>query len=115
MSFDKKQKLFLGIAGGLLLALVVVEGYVVIDQAVTISYMKDGYRMTEAEMTAVIAIINKTDLSKGQIEESLRSNPGLEEIELTGDTIRLYQHELIFMDRKLVKIVPFDSLTKICP
>ncbi|HWV31486.1 MAG TPA: hypothetical protein VN038_17630 [Dyadobacter sp.] len=51
MSFDKKQKLFLGIAGGLLLALVIVEGYVVIDQAVTISYMKDGYKMTEAEMT----------------------------------------------------------------
>ena len=55
MSFSKKQKSFLGIAGGLLPALVVVEGYVIIDQAVTISYMKDGYKMTEVEMAAIIA------------------------------------------------------------
>lgn len=106
MPFYKKRKLFLGIIGGLLLALVIVEGYLIVDQAVTITYMKDGYKTINDELEAIVAIINTTDLSKSQIERSLENNPAFEGIEVGGDTMQLYQHELIFRNKKLVKIAP---------
>lgn len=105
MSFNKKQKLVVGILGGLLFLLVIVEGCIIIDQAVTITYMKDGYVKTKDEFAGIISIINTTDFSKNQIEKSLKRYPAFEKVNFSGDTIQMYQHELVFSNGKLLKIV----------
>ncbi len=66
MSFSRQQKLIFGLLGGFLLFVVIIEGYLIADQAVTISYMKDGYATTKQELATIVSIINTTDLTKSQ-------------------------------------------------
>jgi hypothetical protein len=45
--------------------------YLIIDQGVSLSYMKEGYADTEEDLSNLTKIINETDLSKEQIRASL--------------------------------------------
>ena len=45
--------------------------YSIIDQAVTLTYQKEGYTDTENDLDNLIEIINKTDLTKTQIQKEL--------------------------------------------
>ena len=45
--------------------------YSIVDQAVTLTYQKEGYADTENDLENLIEIINKTDLTKTQIEKDL--------------------------------------------
>jgi len=106
MSFSKELKSFPGIIAGVFLTLVIAEGYVIIDQAVTIAYMKDGLKATEEELTIIITLINTTDFSKNQIVNSLENNPAFDGIELVGDTVQIDRYKMIFVNKRLVKIFP---------
>ena len=48
--------------------------YSLIDQGVTQTYQKEGYAATENDLDQLIEIINKTDLTKIQIENELKKN-----------------------------------------
>lgn len=106
MSFSKQQKLIFGLLGLFLLLVVVVEGCIIVDQAVTISYMKDGYARTQQQLAAIVSIINNTDLTKSQIEKCLARYSSFIDLDFTGDTIQMHGHELIFNNGKLMKIDP---------
>ncbi|SEI43168.1 hypothetical protein SAMN05216327_101505 [Dyadobacter sp. SG02] len=108
MSFNKKQKVLFTILGGSLCFLLIVGGYVIVDQAVTITYMRDGYNMIEDELAVIISIFNDTDRSKNKIEKRLKCYPAFEGMDFSGDTVQMYQHELIFSNGTLLKIDTID-------
>ena len=46
-----------------LLVVIVIGLYSIIDQGVTITYMKDGYTNTENDLNSLVEIINETNLT----------------------------------------------------
>lgn len=42
--------------------------YCIVDQGVTITYMREGYEDTENDLNTIIGLLNDTDLSKKQIQ-----------------------------------------------
>lgn len=78
--------------------------YSIIDQGVTLAYMKDGYKNTENDLNSLTKIINETDLSKEQIQKSLTKHKLFEYMDFKSDTVSLDRITLLFKDNKLNKI-----------
>ena len=78
--------------------------YAIVDQAVTLTYQKDGYTDTENDLNQMIVIINKTDLSKQQIEKELKDHRLYEYMDFNSDTISLDRVLFIFDENKLKRI-----------
>lgn len=78
--------------------------YYIIDQGVTITYMKDGYSDTENDLDNLIKIINNKDLSKSEIKTELVNHPLYEFMNFNTDTVPLRRIMLIFRDDVLEKI-----------
>ena len=72
-----------------------------IDQAVTLTYQKKGYTDTENDLDNLIEIINKTDLTKTQIQKKLKDHRLYEYMDFKKDTISLDRVLLIFDNNKL--------------
>jgi hypothetical protein len=90
----------------ILLILVSVFGvYSIIDQGVTITYMKDGYTSTENDLNTLIQIVNSNDLSKKEIKEKLAGHRFYDIMEFDKDTVALERVELIFRDDTLQQII----------
>lgn len=90
-----------------LTVLLFVTGFLihsVIDQGVTLTYQKEGYTDTENDLDQIIEIINKTDLTKQQIEARLKDHELYEYMEFKKDTISLDRVLLIFDSNKLKSI-----------
>lgn len=88
----------------LLVAVTVFSVYSIIDQGVTLTYQKEGYRDTEKDLDQLIEIINKTDLTKKQIETELKDRKDFEFMDFKTDTISLNRVLLIFDNDRLEKI-----------
>jgi hypothetical protein len=88
----------------LLVAVTVFSVYSIIDQGVTLTYQKEGFRDTENDLDQLIEIINKTDLTKKQIETELKDRNDFEFMDFKTDTISLNRVLLIFDNDRLEKI-----------
>lgn len=89
----------------LLLSVSVFGAYSIIDQGVTITYMKDGYTSTENDLNTLIHIVNSKDLSKMNIQEKLIGHRFYDIMEFDKDTIALERVELIFRNDTLYQII----------
>ena len=78
--------------------------YSIIDQGVTITYMKEGFRNTENDLDNLSKIINETDFSKAQIKNAIGTQNNLGNEIFNQDTIELERISLIFKENKLVKV-----------
>ena len=90
-----------------LTVLVFVTGlsfYSIIDQGVTLTYQKEGYIDTENDLDQLIKIINKTDLTKSQIERELKDHELYEFMDFKSDTVSLDRVLLIFDNDRLKRI-----------
>lgn len=90
-----------------LIALILVTAfgvYSIIDQAVTLTYQEEGYTDTEKDLDNLIEIINKTDLTKTQIQKELKDHRLYEFMDFKTDTISLDRVTLIFKSDKLFKV-----------
>ena len=85
----------------LLVAVTVFSVYSIIDQGVTLTYQKEGFRDTENDLDQLIEIINKTDLTKKQIETELKDRNDFEFLDFKTDTISLNRVLLIFDNDRL--------------
>lgn len=87
------------------LTILVVGGifsvYSIIDQGVTLTYQKEGYTDTENDLDQLIEIINKTDLTKKQIQTELKNHRLFEYMDFKSDTVSLDKVLLIFENEKL--------------
>jgi hypothetical protein len=79
--------------------------YSIVDQAVTLTYQKEGYTETENDLDNLIEIINKTDLTKIQIEKELKDQRLYESLDFRKDTISLDRISLIFDNNKLKNVI----------
>ena len=79
--------------------------YSIIDQAVTLTYQKEGYTDTENDLDNLIEIVNKTDLTKTQIQKELKDHRLYEYMDFKTDTISLDRVTLIFKSDKLLKVI----------
>ena len=87
-----------------LLVVIVIGLYSIIDQGVTITYMKDGYTNTENDLNSLVEIINETNLTKSAIEIKLKTHRFFEFMDFHQDTIPLERISLIFECDTLRKI-----------
>lgn len=78
--------------------------YFIIDQGVSLTYMKDGYSNTENDLDEVIEIFNKTDLTKYEIEAILTNHRFYEFMDFENDTVSLERVLLIFKNDSLIEI-----------
>jgi hypothetical protein len=78
--------------------------YSIIDQAVTLTYQKEGYTDTENDLNNLIEIINKTDLTKTEIQKEIKDHRLYEYMDFKKDTISLDRLSLIFDNDKLKTI-----------
>lgn len=74
--------------------------YTILDQGVTLTYMKEGYGDTKSDLEQLVKIINDTDLTKDQIKGTLKSD----DLDFKADTISLRRTDLIFEENKLKRI-----------
>ena len=88
-----------------LLVVIVIGLYSIIDQGVTITYMRDGYTNTENDLKSLIEIFNETDLTKSEIEAKLKGHRFFEIMDFEHDTIPLERVDLIFVNDSLNKIL----------
>jgi hypothetical protein len=85
----------------LLILVTIFATYSFLDQATTLTYNKIGYEDTEKDLDELIEIINKTDLSKMQIEKELKDHNHFGSMDFHSDTISLNRVILIFQKDKL--------------
>lgn len=78
--------------------------YSIIDQGVTLTYMRDGYENTENDLNSLILIINAKDFKKASIREKLKSNRFYDMMDFTKDSIGLERVILIFENDTLKRI-----------
>ena len=88
----------------LLVVVTVFSVYSIIDQGVTLTYLKEGYTDTENDLDQLIEIINKTDLTKEQIQTELKDHRLFEYMDFKSDTISLERFILIFENEKLKNV-----------
>ncbi|MFM2048248.1 MAG: hypothetical protein RI955_796 [Bacteroidota bacterium] len=79
--------------------------YSIIDEAVTITYMRDGYNKTENDLDNLTKIINETDFSKSQIKNLLQKDIRFDAMNFDKDTVWLNDVALTFKNNKLNKII----------
>ncbi len=80
--------------------------FLVVDQSVTIAYMKIGYVQTESDLTLISNIYNETNLSKDEILKEVQKDSMYESFDFKKDTFELQKVNLIFEKEKLIKIEP---------
>lgn len=78
--------------------------YSIIDNAVTLTYQKEGYTDTENDLDNLIEIINRTDLTKTQIQKELKDHRLYDYMDFKTDTISLDRVLLIFNNNKLKSV-----------
>jgi hypothetical protein len=74
--------------------------YAILDQGVTLTYMKEGYGDTESDLEQLVKIINNTELTKDQIKRTLKGD----DLDFNSDTVSLRWTDLIFKENKLKRI-----------
>lgn len=100
----KKWKIAFWTCFTVLLFVTAFSVYTIIDQAVTLTYQKEGYTDTENDLENLIEIINKTDLTKTQIQNELKDHRLYEYMDFKKDTISLDRILLIFENNKLKNV-----------
>lgn len=86
-----------------LIFVTIISVYSIVDQAVTITYQNDSFTKSENDLEKLIELINKTDLTKNEIEKELKRHKLYEYMNFKTDTISLERIELIFKNNKLLR------------
>lgn len=88
----------------ILVLMTVFSAYSIIDQAYTLTYHKVSYDNTKSDFEDLIEIINKTDLTKSQIENELKNHNDYKFMNFQSDTVSLNRISIIFENGKLKEI-----------
>ena len=88
----------------LLIGVTITGLYSVIDQGVTLTYLRESCNDTESDMFTLVLLINDTDLTKEQIKEKLKTHHLFEYMDFNKDEIHIERLTLIFKNNKLDKI-----------
>ena len=81
-----------------------ISFYSIVDQGVSLTHLRESYSDKENDLNDLIQIINKTDLSKKQIEKEFENHRLFEYMNFDNDSVSLESITLIFENEKLKKI-----------
>ncbi len=90
-----------------LLLLVIVSSfcvYSIVDQGVSLTYMREGYTDTENDLNNLSKIITETNLSKQQIRNTLKQHHLYEYMDFNTDTVSMDRINLVFKNDTLYEI-----------
>ena len=88
----------------ILIIIVGISVYSTINQGYSLSYLQDSYTEKETELDNLILLINQTDLSKNEVEKTLKEYKIAESENFKNDTISLNELKIIFINNKVYKI-----------
>ncbi len=88
----------------LLVGVTVFGLYCIVDQGVSLTYMREGYEDTENDLNTLIEIINDTDMTKAQVEKKLKTHRLYEFMDFSKNEISIERVTLIFKDERLISI-----------
>lgn len=100
-----KWKVAFWISFALLLSVSAFGLYSIIDQGITITFMKESYTSTENDLNTLIQIVNSNKSSKNEIKNELTGHRLYDSMEFKRDTILLDRVELIFKNDTLQQII----------
>ena len=101
-SMKNKWKIAFWICFSVLLIVIAGAIYVIIDQGISLSYLRVSYSRSKSDLDQLGRIITQTDLSKGDIQRFLLQDDVL--YDSPSDTIELNEKMLIFEKSKLMKV-----------
>jgi len=78
--------------------------YSIIDQGVTLTYLRESCDDTESDMKTLVTVINDTDFSKEQIKAKLTTHHLYEFMDFNKDEIHIERLTLKFKGDKLDRI-----------
>jgi len=96
-----KWKVSFWICLTLLITSVSLGAYIIIDQAVAMSYHKADFSNTEADLETLIELINETDFSKEEIKLKLKDHRLFEFMNFEQTTVSLEKLTLHFENNSL--------------
>ena len=99
-----KWKIGFWICLALLISVTLFGLYSIIDQGVTLTYLRESYDDTENDLNTLIELINETDLTKAQIKDKLKTHYLFEFMDFRQDKIHIHRLTLIFNKGRLEKI-----------
>jgi len=78
--------------------------YSILDQGVTITHQKDSYIKTESDLNVLVAIANKSHLTKDELLVLLTQTGASDDFLIKNDTLYLNRLEFVLDDSKLTKV-----------
>jgi hypothetical protein len=102
---NNKWKWAFWICFTLLVATGLIGIYSVVDQAVTLTYMREGYADTEEDLETLITLLESSGQSKSRIEKILSDHRLVEYMNFKSDTISLERAILIFENDTLKSVL----------
>ncbi len=99
-----KWKIGFWICLTLLIGVTLFGLYSIIDQGVTLTYLRESCDDTEKDMNTLIEIVNDTDLTRPQIKEKLKTHYLAEFMDFTQDKIHIHRLTLVFNNDRLERI-----------
>jgi hypothetical protein len=100
---NKWKVAFFTCLGALFLA-TILGVYIIVDQAVSLTYQREGFEGVENDLTVLVKIINGADFSKNEIQKSLAQQNLYELVDFESDTVTLNKVVLIFKNDKLLRV-----------
>jgi hypothetical protein len=88
----------------LLVGVSLVGAYSILDQGVTLTYLRESCDDTEKDLNTLIELVNHTNLSKEQIIKKLQTHDLAEFMDFRENTIDIHRVTLIFANDRLEKI-----------
>ena len=88
----------------LLLLTGIVGTYAVVDQGVTLTYLRESHQDTEADLQTVVKLINETDLTKEEVKAELQNHRLREYMDFDSNAVSLERIQLRFENDRLEKL-----------
>lgn len=101
----KKWKISFFVCLLLLLITIVFSAFLIVDQAISISYMREGYVETENDLKGLVKTLNSRNRTKTEIEKLFSADSSLTPNSAGGDSIFLNRIILVFKDEQFVKVI----------
>ena len=99
-----KWKIGFWICLTLLIGVTLFGLYSIIDQGVSLTYLRESYDDTDQDLDTIIELINETNLTKEQIKEKLKNHDLFEFMDFNQNEVHIHRLTLIFEDGRLNEI-----------
>ncbi|MEO6284959.1 MAG: hypothetical protein ABIN80_15595 [Dyadobacter sp.] len=84
---------------------IVFGSYLIVDQAVSITNMREGYVETENDLEGLVKVLNCKNLTKAKVKKMFSADSLYIQIDSNKDSIFLNRVILVFRDEQFVEVI----------